>query len=121
MIINVAFLVLGASRFKVWKAYPATSQNYLFDFMSNAFETIGGVPKEILIDNASTMMDIARSKNSEGKVNAKFQQLADDFGFKIKPCMAGRPNTKGKVESPMKLIDEIMSYNGLLEDFTEFG
>ena len=116
---NVAFLVLGASRFKVWKAYPATSQNYLFDFMSNAFETIGGVPKEILIDNASTMMDIARSKNSEGKVNAKFQQLADDFGFKIKPCMAGRPNTKAKVESPMKLIDEIMSYNGLLEDFTE--
>ena len=119
MIINVAFLVLGTSRFKVWKAYPATSQNYLFDFMSNAFETIGGVPKEILIDNASTMMDIARSKNSEGKVNAKFQQLADDFGFKIKPCMAGRPNTKAKVESPMKLIDEIMSYNGLLEDFTE--
>ena len=33
--------------------------------------------------------------------------------------MAGRPNTKAKVESPMKLIDEIMSYNGLLEDFTE--
>ena len=46
------------------------------------------------------MMDIARSKNSEGKVNAKFQQLADDFGFKIKPCIAGRPNTKAKVESP---------------------
>ena len=33
--------------------------------------------------------------------------------------MSGRPNTKAKVESPMKLIDEIMSYNGLLEDFTE--
>jgi len=119
MLINVGCLVLGASRFKVWKVCPSTSQNYLFDFLVKAFEEIGGVPKEIIIDNASTMMDIARSEKSEGKVNAKFQQLADDFGFKIKPCLAGRPNTKAKVESPMKLIDEIMTYNGLLEDFTE--
>lgn len=119
MLINVAFLVLGASRFKLWKVCPSTSQNYLFDFLANAFETLEGVPKEILIDNASTMMDIARTEKSEGKVNSKFQQFADDFGFKIKPCMAGRPNTKAKVESPMKLIDEIMNYNGLLEDFTE--
>jgi transposase len=119
MLINVACLLLSASRFKVWKVCPSTSQNYLFDFLVNAFELLEGVPKEVLIDNASTMMDIARTEKSEGKVNSKFQQLADDIGFKVKPCMARRPNTKAKVESPMKLIDEIMSYNGLLEDFTE--
>lgn len=119
MLINVACLVLGASRFKLWKVCPSTSQNYLFDFLASAFEHLEGVPKEILIDNASTMMDIARTDKSEGKVNPKFQQFANDFGFKVKPCMAGRPNTKAKVESPMKLIDEIMNYNGLLEDFTE--
>ena len=119
MLINVACLVLGASRFKLWKVCPSTSQNYLFDFLANAFETLQGVPKEILIDNASTMMDIARTEKSDGKVNPKFQQFANDFCFKIKPCLAGRPNTKAKVESPMKLIDEIMNYNGLLEDFTE--
>lgn len=119
MLINVACLVLGASRFKLWKVCPSTSQNYLFDFLASAFEHLEGVPKEILIDNARTMMDIARTDKSEGKVNPKFQQFANDFGFKIKTCMAGRPNTKAKVESPMKLIDEIMNYNGLLEDFTE--
>ncbi len=119
MLINVGCLVLGASRFKVWQVCPATSQNYLFDFLSNAFEVMGGVPKELLIDNASTMMDVARTEKSKGKVNAKFQQFADDFSFKISPCLAGRPNTKAKVESPMKLIDEIMTYNGLLEDFKE--
>lgn len=119
IILNVACLVLSASRFKVWKAYPATSQNCLFDFFANSLETIGGVPKELLVDNAATMMDIARSRKSKGKVNIKFQQLADDFGFEIKPCMARRPNTKAKVESPMKLIDEIMNYNGVLKDFEE--
>lgn len=117
--INVGVLVLSASRFKVWKVYPSTIQNYLFDFLSKAFETIGGVPKKVYVDNAKTMMDVARTEKFKGKVNAKFQQLADDYGFKIEPCIAGRPNTKAKVESPMKLIDEIMTYNGKLKDFKE--
>ncbi|NEU05017.1 hypothetical protein [Clostridium senegalense] len=29
------------------------------------------------------------------------------------------PNTKAKVESPMRVIDEIMSYNGVLKDVEE--
>ena len=31
------------------------------------------------------------------------------------PCIAGRPNTKAKVEAPMKLLDEIRAYNGKLD------
>jgi len=119
MLLNVGSLVLSASRFKVWTIYPSTSQNHLFDFLANAFETIGGVPKEILIDNASTMMDQARTERSEGKINNKFKQLADDFGFKIVPCIRARPNTKAKVENPMRIIDEIMNYNGIVENLEE--
>lgn len=119
MILNVGSLVLSASRFKVWTIYPSTSQNHLFDFLTNAFETIGGVPEEILIDNASTMMDQARTESFEGKINNKFKQLADDFGFKISPCIRARPNTKAKVENPMRIIDEIMNYNGIVENLQE--
>lgn len=119
MTLNVGSLVLSASRFKVWTIYPSTSQNHLFDFLANAFETIGGVPKEILIDNASTMMDQARTEGSEGKINNKFKQLADDFGFKIVPCIRARPNTKAKVENPMRIIDELMNYNGIVENLQE--
>lgn len=119
MILNVGILVLSASRFKVWAIYPATNQNHLFDFLSNAFESLGGVPKEIVIDNASTMMDKARTEHSDGKINGKFKQLADDFGFSIYPCVRARPNTKAKVENPMRIIDEIMNYNGVLEDLQE--
>lgn len=119
MILNVGSLVLSASRFKIWAIYASTSQNHLFDFLSNAFESLGGVPRGILIDNASTMMDKARTENSEGKINVKFKQLADDFGFNVIPCVRARPNTKAKVENPMRIIDEIMNYNGILENMQE--
>ncbi|WP_315078129.1 DDE-type integrase/transposase/recombinase [uncultured Clostridium sp.] len=119
ILFNVGSLVLSASRFKVWTICPSTNQSHLFDFLANAFETLGGVPNEILIDNASTMMDKARTERSDGKINTKFQQLADDFGFKIVPCVRARPNTKAKVENPMRVIDEIMIYNGMLENIEE--
>ena len=119
MLLNVGSLVLSASRFKVWTIYPSTSQNHLFDFLANAFEQLGGVSEEVLIDNASTMMDIARTEKSEGKINNKFKQLADDFGFKVVPCIRARPNTKAKVENPMRIIDEIRNYNGIVKDLEE--
>lgn len=119
MMLNVGSLVLSASRFKVWTIYPSTSQNHLFDFLANAFETLTGVPQEILIDNASTMMDQARTEGREGKINNKFKQLADDFGFRVSPCIRARPNTKAKVENPMRIIDEIMNYNGIVENLEE--
>lgn len=119
ILLNVGSLVLSASRFKVWSICPSTSQTHLFDFLANAFETIGGVPEEIVIDNASTMMDSARTERSPGKINVKFKQFADDFGFKITPCIRARPNTKAKVENPMRIIDEIMAYNGILANIEE--
>lgn len=95
------------------------SLDCVLDFLANSFKIIGGVPKEILIDNATTMMVKARSKSNKGIVNPKFQQFADDYGFKVVPCIAGRPNTKSKVENPMRVIDEIMSYNGTLNNLEE--
>jgi len=119
VVINVGSLVLSASRFKVWNIHVSLDQTNLFDFLVNAFETLGGVPKEILIDNASTMMDKARTEYSKGKVNSRFQQFANDFGFTISPCIRSRPQTKAKVENPMRIIDEIMNYNGKMKDLSE--
>ena len=65
-IFNVGSLILSASRFKYWAVSPAKSQVYLFDFLASALERLGGVPQEIFIDNASTMMDVARTERSVG-------------------------------------------------------
>lgn len=62
-----------------------------------------------------TVMEEARTEYQQGIVNGKFAQFAKDYGFQVKPCIAGRPQTKAKVEAPMKLLDEILAYNGLLD------
>ncbi|HZK43070.1 MAG TPA: IS21 family transposase [Syntrophomonadaceae bacterium] len=119
ILLNIGSLILSASRFKVWVIYLSVSLDCILDFLANAFETIGGVPKEIVIDNATTMMIKARTKTFKGRVNPSFQQFADDYGFEIFPCIAGRPETKAKVESPMRVIEEILAYNGILETMEE--
>ncbi|SHJ23500.1 Transposase [Geosporobacter subterraneus DSM 17957] len=113
--INVFVALLSYSRFRVYRLSLNKSQDVLFSFLNDAFETFGGVPRELLTDNMKTVMDEARTDYYKGKVNNKFQQFANDYGFQVKPCIAGRPNTKAKVEAPMKLLDEIRAYNGTLD------
>lgn len=115
VIINVFVLLLSYSRFRVYRLSISKTQDVLFNFLDGAFEVFGGVPQEIVTDNMSTVMDVARTEKFGGKVNSKFQQFADDYGFKVRPCIAGRPRTKAKVEAPMKILDEIRAYNGKLD------
>lgn len=113
--VNIFVLLLSFSRYRIYKVSLAKTQDILFSFLDEAFETFGGVPEEIVTDNMKTVMDVARTEHSEGKVNIRFQQFADDYGFRVRPCIAGRPRTKAKVEAPMKLLDEIRAYNGKLD------
>lgn len=113
--VNIFTLLLSYSRFRVYRLSIDKTQDILINFIDEAFEVFGGVPDEILCDNMKTIMDISRTEYSPGKVNNKFQQFADDYGFKVKPCIAGRPSTKGKVEAPMKILDELKAYGNELD------
>lgn len=113
--VNVFVLLLSYSRFRVYRLSVSKNQDILFSFLNDAFETFGGVPSEVVTDNMKTVMDVARTEHFAGKMNEKFKLFADNYGFKTRPCIAGRPQTKSKVEAPMKLLDEIYAYNGLLD------
>lgn len=113
--VNIFVLLLSYSRFRIYKVSLTKTQDILFSFLDEAFETFGGVPEEIVTDNMKTVMDEARTEYRGGKVNILFQQFADDYGFRVHPCIAGRPQTKAKVEAPMKILDEIRAYNGKLD------
>ncbi len=110
--INIFVLILSYSRYRIYRLSLTKTQDILFHYLDESFSIFGGVPQEILTDNMKTVMDIPRTEYSKGKVNNKFQQFADDYGFKVHPCIAGRPNTKAKVESPMRILDELKAYNG---------
>lgn len=112
--VNVAVLLLSYSRFRFYHMSITKSQAVLLSFLTEAFEKLDGVPHELLTDNMKTVMNEARTEYVKGKVNPKFAAFADDFGFKVRPCIAGRPRTKGKVEASMKLLDEIHAYQGKL-------
>ncbi|MGN0241170.1 MAG: IS21 family transposase [Candidatus Weimeria sp.] len=112
--VNVFVLILSLSRYRVYQLTMSKSQDVLFSCLDNAFETFGGVPEEIVTDNMKTVMDTARTRGSTGKINPRFKQFADDYGFRVQPCVAATPKTKGKVESPMRILDELRAYNGEL-------
>ena len=112
--VNIFVLLLSYSRFRVYRVSLTKTQDILFSFLDDAFGTFGGVPDEIVTDNMKTVMDEAGTQYFNGKINNRFQQFADDYGFKVHPCIAGRPKTKAKVEAPMKILDEIRAYNGKL-------
>ena len=97
--VSIFVLLLSYSRFRVYRVSLSKTQDILFSFLDDAFETFGGVPDEIVTDNMKTVMDEARTEYYAGKVNNKFQQFADDYGFKVRPCIAGHPHTKAYVKN----------------------
>ena len=115
VIINVFVLLMSYSRFRIYHLSILKTQEVLFNFLTKSFEMLGGVPKEILTDNMTTVMDEARTEYYKGKINSKFEQFSKDFGFEVKPCIVAMPETKSKVESPMRVLDEIRAYSGTLD------
>lgn len=67
--------------------------------IEGALHYFGGVPKELLFDNAKCIM-IERDAYGEGlhRWNARLLEMARDYGFSLRACRPYRAKTKGKVE-----------------------
>src|SRR5690606_1386048 len=65
--------------------------------MHRAFEYIGGVPAEVVFDNAKTV--VAERVGGVVRYNENLLRLAATYGFEPKACWAYDPESKGKVES----------------------
>lgn len=113
--INVLTVLLSYSRFRVYRLSISKTRESLMHLLDESFEILGGVPKELLVDNTATIMKEPRTHKSDGVVNPEFEHFAKEYGFNVKPCMVRTPNTKGKVEAQMKILDEIKSYSGDLD------
>ena len=112
--LNIFVFILGFSRYSIYYVSLDKRQSTIFAFLSDAFKKLGGVPGVIVTDNLKTVMDKARSEYYKGSINAKFYEFAKDYGFKVQACIANRPQTKGKIESQMKILDELDAYQGKL-------
>lgn len=117
--VNIFLMVLGYSRMKFVKLTSDKTQKTLFNCMNEAFKYFEGIPKEILFDNMSTVVDRANSRIGSVKLNTRFLQYSKDIGFTPITCRVYRPQTKGKVEALAKLVDRLKVYNYEFEDYEE--
>lgn len=90
---------LGYSRATFVKFTTAEDAVTLCEALREAFDYFGGVPAEVLLDNAKSVV-IARDAHGPGlhRWNGALLALAEECGFVPRLCRPYRAKTKGKVE-----------------------
>ncbi|MGI6392616.1 MAG: IS21 family transposase [Candidatus Izemoplasmatales bacterium] len=117
--IYIPTLTLSWSRYNVRRITLDIKIETLLSFLAEAFEEIGGVPKELVIDNLKQFIEIPRRNGNLALVTSKFDEFRKDYGFIVKPYMPARPQTKGKVETQNKTVEQIKNYNGKYENLID--
>lgn len=90
---------LGYSRWR-WARFTTNERAETLIACHHAlFETLGGVPREILYDNAKTIVDTRDAyAQGEHRWHSGMLDLAKRYGFIPRLCRPYRAQTKGKVE-----------------------
>lgn len=96
----VSFFVatLGYSRRVHVRAFLGERQEHWLAGMESAFAAFGGVPAEVLLDNARALVLSHDAASREVVLNPKLHAFARHWGFQVRACAPYRPRTKGKDE-----------------------
>lgn len=89
---------LGFSRRLHVRAFRHERQESWFDGMESAFLSFGGVPAELLFDNARALVTEHDAETRTVVFNAKLLAFARHWGFRPRACAPYRARTKGKTE-----------------------
>lgn len=89
---------LGYSRRVFVRAFRHERQAAWFDGIEGAFGHFGGVPREVLLDNARALVDHHDTATREVRFNDRLRAFADYWGFRPRACAPYRARTKGKDE-----------------------
>lgn len=92
-------LTLGYSRRCFVKAFLAERLEHWTATLDAGFLHFGGVPHELLIDNAGALVDDHNVKTGQVLFNKSFLSFCGQHGTKPRACRPFRARTKGKVES----------------------
>jgi transposase len=110
---NLFAATLGYSRLHYFVYSESRTEESFIRCLLDTIYHIGGVPKEILTDNMSSIVDVRGKKKVK---HSKILQLEKDLGVQIRLCKARTPETKGKVESTNRFVSRIFAYNNEIED-----
>lgn len=111
---NIFTTTLGYSRMHKFTYSKSKTKEDVFRCLIEAFKYYGGVPKRLLTDNMSSIVNVKTKKFTE-----EFRQFAKDFNFTPEKCNVRSPQTKGKVESANRFISRLVPYNYEFENEEE--
>jgi transposase len=101
----VAFgLTLGYSRRKHYWLSRDETQVSVFEAIEAGFRHFGGVPKELLVDNAKVF--VVHAQPERFSWNARFLEFCGHYAVQPVACRPYWPRTKGKVERPFYYLEE---------------
>jgi transposase len=89
---------LGYSRRLHVRAFRHERQESWFDGMESAFLSFGGVPAELLFDNARALVTEHDAETRTVVFNGKLLAFARHWNFRPRACAPYRARTKGKTE-----------------------
>ena len=89
---------LGYSRRPFVRAFRHERQSAWFDGMEGTFQRFGGVPQEVLFDNARALVEYHDAATGEVRFNERLLAFAHHWRFHPRACMPYRARTKGKDE-----------------------
>lgn len=96
--------VLGYSRRQYVQAFPHERQSAWFEGMEGAFRYFGGIPEQILVDNAKALVSSHNPLTREIVFNDRLRSFASYWKFTPKACAPYRARTKGKDENTVKYL-----------------
>lgn len=111
---NIFSSTLGASRLHVFIYSKFKTRIDVQRCLIKTFEYIGGVPKELLTDNMSSIVDTKTQTFFK-----EFITFTNDMQTKPKKCKPRHPYTKGKDESANRFMSWLIPYNNEFEDEQE--
>ena len=89
---------LGYSRLLFVQPFRHERQSAWFAGLEAAFQHFGGVPRDVLLDNARALVDYHDPATREVRFNARLVAFARYWDFNPRACAPYRARTKGKDE-----------------------
>ncbi|MDX1595257.1 MAG: IS21 family transposase [Gammaproteobacteria bacterium] len=96
--VHLFVATLGYSRRIHVRASLRERQADWFEGIESAFLHFGGVPAEVLLDNARALVEHHDAATREVRFNAKLHAFARHWGFRPRACAPYRARSKGKDE-----------------------
>lgn len=94
--VHLFVATLGYSRLGYVAAFRHERQSAWFARLEGAFAHFGGVPEEVLLDNAKALVTYHNAQTREVILNDRLHAFACHWGFVAKACAPYWPRTKGK-------------------------